>query len=71
VVEHSGDQSAVERTGAYRGLICADGQAQSDGRRLLREDIGLKKLLNRPAAGIGRKLILATNFTAEGEATAM
>ena len=34
------------------------------------KDIGLKKLFDRACDGIVQEVILATNFTAEGEATA-
>ena len=52
VVESPADQSAVERTAAYKGLYFV--------------------LMGRisPLDGQGPKDILATNFTAEGEATA-
>jgi recombination protein RecR len=33
-------------------------------------DIGLKKLFDRACDGVVQEVILATNFTAEGEATA-
>jgi len=33
-------------------------------------DIGLKRLLERAGDGVVEEIILATNFTAEGEATA-
>ena len=34
------------------------------------KDIGLQKLFDRATDGVVREVILATNFTAEGEATA-
>jgi len=70
VVESPADQSAVERTAAYKGLYFVlmgrisplDGQGP--------KDIGLQKLLERASDGVVSEVILATNFTAEGEATA-
>ena len=70
VVETPADQSAVERTGAYRGLyfVLMGRLSPLDG--IGPKDIGLKKLFDRVAEGEIEELILATNFTAEGEATA-
>lgn len=70
VVETPADQSAVERTGAYRGLyfVLMGRLSPLDG--IGPKDIGLKKLFERACDGLVREVILATNFTAEGEATA-
>jgi recombination protein RecR len=70
VVETPADQSAVERTGAYRGLyfVLMGRLSPLDG--IGPREIGLKKLMERAAEGEVQELILATNFTAEGEATA-
>ena len=70
VVETPADQSAVERTGAYRGLyfVLMGRLSPLDG--IGPKDIGLKKLFERACDGQVREVILATNFTAEGEATA-
>lgn len=70
VVETPADQSAVERTGAYRGLyfVLMGHISPLDG--IGPKDIGLKKLFDRVAEDGIEELILATNFTAEGEATA-
>ena len=70
VVETPADQSAVERTGAYKGLyfVLMGRLSPLDG--IGPKDIGLKKLFDRALDGTVRELILATNFTAEGEATA-
>jgi recombination protein RecR len=81
VVENPADQAALERTGAYQGLffVLMGRISPLDG--LGPADIGLPRLLQRlqgmtdplhtdqhyPAV---KELILATNFTAEGEATA-
>ncbi len=70
VVETPADQSAVERTGAYRGLyfVLMGKLSPLDG--IGPKDIGLRKLFDRAGDGIVQEVILATNFTAEGEATA-
>ena len=70
VVETPADQSAVERTGAYRGLyfVLMGHLSPLDG--IGPKDIGLRKLFDRALDGTVQEVILATNFTAEGEATA-
>lgn len=70
VVETPADQSALERTAVYRGLyfVLMGRLSPLDG--IGPNDIGLKKLFERACDGIVQEVILATNFTAEGEATA-
>ena len=70
VVETPADQSAVERTGAYRGVyfVLMGRLSPLDG--IGPKDIGLEKLFDRASDGVVQEVILATNFTAEGEATA-
>jgi len=70
VVETPADQAAVERTAAYRGLyfVLMGKLSPLDG--VGPKDIGLAKLFERATDGIVQEVILATNFTAEGEATA-
>ena len=82
VVETPADQAALERTLAYRGLyfVLMGKLSPLDG--IGPNDIGLQKLFDRvvpkddhgqplPAASREvQEVILATNFTAEGEATA-
>lgn len=70
VVETPADQSAVERTGAYKGLyfVLMGKLSPLDG--IGPKDIGLQKLFDRAGDGTVQEVILATNFTAEGEATA-
>ncbi len=70
VVETPADQSAVERTGAYKGLyfVLMGKLSPLDG--IGPKDIGLKDLFERACDGLVQEVILATNFTAEGEATA-
>ena len=70
VVETPADQAAVERTLAYKGLyfVLMGKLSPLDG--IGPKDIGLAKLFDRASDGIVQEVILATNFTAEGEATA-
>lgn len=70
VVETPADQVALERTAAYKGLyfVLMGHISPLDG--MGPRDIGLDKLLQRIDAHPVREVILATNFTAEGEATA-
>ena len=70
VVETPADQSAMERTGAFKGLyfVLMGRLSPLDG--VGPRDIGVQKLLERAADGVVREVILATSFTAEGEATA-
>ena len=70
VVETPADQAAVERTAAYRGryFVLMGKLSPLDG--IGPHDIGLAKLFERATDGVVQEVILATNFTAEGEATA-
>ncbi len=70
VVETPADQAAMERTGAYQGLyfVLMGKLSPLDG--IGPHELGLDKLFARACDGIVREVILATNFTAEGEATA-
>ena len=70
VVETPADQAAVERTAAFRGLyfVLMGKLSPLDG--IGPKDIGLAKLFARATDGTVQEVILATNFTAEGEATA-
>ena len=71
VVETPADQAALERTGGYRGLyfVLMGKLSPLDG--IGPRDIGLGKLFERGRrTACVEEVILATNFTAEGEATA-
>ncbi len=82
VVETPADQAALERTQAYNGLyfVLMGKLSPLDG--IGPHDIGLQKLFDRvvprdasgqispPESREVQEVILATNFTAEGEATA-
>ena len=70
VVETPADQAALERTNAFRGysFVLMGKLSPLDG--IGPRDIGLQKLFDRALDGRVVEVILATNFTAEGEATA-
>ena len=70
VVETPADQAAMERTGSYAGyyFVLMGRLSPLDGIGV--HDIGLQALLNRAGEGGIEEVIVATNFTAEGEATA-
>lgn len=70
VVETPADQAALERTGAFKGryFVLMGRLSPLDG--VGPRDIGVDGLLKRAADGVVTEVILATNFTAEGEATA-
>jgi recombination protein RecR len=70
VVETPADQAALERTGSYRGLyfVLMGRLSPLDG--IGTDDIGARELIDRAADGHTEEVIIATNFTAEGEATA-
>ena len=70
VVETPADQAALERTGSYRGLyfVLMGRLSPLDG--VGPEAIGAHELIGRASDGRTEEVIIATNFTAEGEATA-
>jgi recombination protein RecR len=70
VVETPADQAALERTGSYRGLyfVLMGRLSPLDG--VGPSEIGARQLLDRANDGRVEEVIIATNFTAEGEATA-
>ncbi len=70
VVETPADQAAIERSGSYRGLyfVLMGRLSPLDG--IGPASIGIAPLLARVAEGEVTEVILATSFTAEGEATA-
>lgn len=70
VVEMPADLNRLEETHAYRGLyfVLMGRLSPLDG--VGPREIGLEQLLNRAQDGETEEVILATNFTAEGEATA-
>jgi recombination protein RecR len=70
VVETPADQSAMERTGSYAGhyFVLMGRLSPLDGIGV--HDIGIQALIDRSQAEELEEVIVATNFTAEGEATA-
>ena len=70
VVETPADMAAIERSGGYRGLyfVLMGRLSPLDGVGL--GEIGVHPLLERAGDGQVREVILATGFSAEGEATA-
>jgi len=70
VVETPADQAMIESTLTYKGLyfVLMGRLSPLDG--IGPKDIHLEKLLHRAADGVVQEVVLATNFTNEGEATA-
>lgn len=70
VVETPADQLMIEQTLTYKGLyfILMGHLSPLDG--IGPRDIHLEKLIARATDGIVEEVVLATNFTNEGEATA-
>jgi recombination protein RecR len=70
VVETPADLAMVEQTLSYSGMyfVLMGRLSPLDG--VGPRDIGLDRLQSRVADGVVREVILATNFTNEGEATA-
>lgn len=70
VVETPADQAALERSGSYRGLyfVLMGRISPIDGIGV--GELGIEKLIERASDGVVDEVILATGFSAEGEATA-
>lgn len=70
VVETPGDQLMIEQTLTFKGLyfVLMGRLSPLDG--IGPKDINLEKLVARATDGIVQEVVLATNFTNEGEATA-
>jgi recombination protein RecR len=70
VVETPADQLMIEQTLTYKGLyfVLMGRLSPLDG--IGPRDLHLEKLVSRAADGIVGEVVLATNFTNEGEATA-
>ena len=70
VVETPADQLMIEQTMTYKGLyfVLMGRLSPLDG--IGPKDIHLEKLMSRATDGIVEEVVLATNFTNEGEATA-
>jgi len=70
VVETPADQSAIEKTAAYKGYYFVLMGSLSPLQGIGPKEIGVQALLDRAGNGLVQEVILATNFNAEGEATA-
>ena len=70
VVEEANDVLALEKTGEYRGLYHVLGGALSPLDGIGPDNLNVRELIARLQSGID-EVILATNPTAEGEATAI
>ena len=71
VVEEASDIGAIERTGEYHGLYHVLGGRLSPLDGVGPDDLSLGRLAERVGAGDVREMILATNPSLEGEATAL
>lgn len=70
VVESPADLAMMEQAQCYQGLYFVLMGALSPLDGIGPKDIHLDQLIKRAADGVVREVILATNFTVEGEATA-
>lgn len=70
VIETPADMLAIEQAGGYNGLyfVLMGHLSPIDG--INPADIGIDQLIKRLSEGVVKELILATNATVEGEATA-
>lgn len=71
VVENSQDLMALERSNAYQGVYHVLEGAISPLSGIGPSDLRIAELLSRVAADTVREVVIATNFTVEGEATAL
>ena len=70
VVETPADLGMMEQTQAYRGLyfVLMGRISPLDG--IGPKEVGVERLIARASDGVVKEVVLATNFTHEGEATA-
>jgi recombination protein RecR len=71
VVEESSDIGAIERSGEFRGVYHVLGGRLSPLDGVGPEDLTVTALIERAVGGAVREVILATNPSLEGEATAL
>jgi len=71
VVEESSDIGAIERSGEFRGMYHVLGGRLSPLDGVGPEDLHIESLVERLEKGQTREVILATNPSLEGEATAL
>src|SRR5512139_2095963 len=70
VVEQPGDMAALEKSGSFHGVYHVLSGVLSPLNGVGPEDIHIRELVDRVAAGGVREVILATGTSVEGEATA-
>lgn len=70
-VEEASDIGAIERTGEYRGLYHVLGGRLSPLDGVMPEDLTIERLVARAREPEVREVIVATNPSLEGEATAL
>lgn len=70
VVESPSDQAAIEQTGGFHGRYFVLGGRLSPIDGVGPEEVGIPELLTQVRDGAVREVILATNSTVEGQATA-
>ena len=70
-VEEASDIGAIERAGEYRGVYHVLGGRLSPLDGVGPEDLTIPQLVDRVAGGAVREVIVATNPSLEGEATAL
>jgi len=71
VVEDASDIGAIERAGEFRGLYHVLGGRLSPLDGVGPEDLAVQSLVDRVSSGQVREVIVATNPSMEGEATAL
>jgi recombination protein RecR len=71
VVEDASDIGAIERAGEFRGVYHVLGGRLSPLDGVGPDDLAVQSLVDRVSAGSVREVILATNPSMEGEATAL
>lgn len=71
VVEEPLDVLAIERTGQFNGVYHVLHGAISPVEGIGPDEIRVRELMNRMAGGVVHEVVLATNPSLEGEATAM
>ncbi len=71
VVEEASDIGAIERSAEFNGIYHVLGGRLSPLDGVGPEDLSVRELVNRVSKGLVREVILATNPSLEGEATAL
>ena len=71
VVEQPGDSIVMEKTGEYRGLYHVLHGALSPMEGIGPKELNIQSLLKRLESGEVKEVVMATNTSVEGEATAM